>query len=230
MKYSVLGMLLLISCLSVRSQNSKPDVPTATVNVVVTNFKLVPLKSAEVLFINPASRKSISGRTDAGGKFSMTLPAGNKYIIKLKTLNDTIDYSNMEIPALGPGEFFDEAITVNIKYDPPRTFTLDNVHFDTGKPILRAASFKELDEIAEYMKMKEEEQYEIAGHTDNVGKEEDNLKLSQQRAESVKNYLIKKGIPANRLSAKGYGASQPVADNSTESGRQKNRRTEVKIL
>jgi len=56
------------------------------------------------------------------------------------------------------------------------------------------------------------------------------LKLSQQRAEAVKNYLIKKGIATGRLTAKGYGATAPVADNSTNEGKQMNRRTEVKIL
>jgi OOP family OmpA-OmpF porin len=80
------------------------------------------------------------------------------------------------------------------------------------------------------MKWKEEQKIEIAGHTDNVGKDADNLKLSLQRAEAVRNYLIKKGIKADRITAKGYGATQPVADNGTDAGRQKNRRTEVVLL
>jgi len=119
---------------------------------------------------------------------------------------------------------------VEIEFEPPRSFTLDNVHFDTGKPALRPESFKELNEIAEYMRWRKEERYEISGHTDNVGKDDDNLKLSQARANAVKEYLVKKGIKAVRLTAKGYGHSQPVADNSTEEGRQANRRTELKIL
>lgn len=71
---------------------------------------------------------------------------------------------------------------------------------------------------------------EIAGHTDNTGDSAYNKKLSQARAESVRSYLIKKGVPASRMLAKGYGAEQPVADNDDETGRQLNRRTEVRII
>jgi outer membrane protein OmpA-like peptidoglycan-associated protein len=71
---------------------------------------------------------------------------------------------------------------------------------------------------------------EISGHTDDVGNEQSNLKLSQSRAEAVKNYLTEKGITADRLTAKGYGKSKPIALNSTEEGRKQNRRTEFTVL
>jgi len=71
---------------------------------------------------------------------------------------------------------------------------------------------------------------EISGHTDDVGDDASNLTLSQQRAESVRNYLIKKGIAANRVVAKGYGETMPVTTGTSDEARQKNRRTEVKIL
>jgi OOP family OmpA-OmpF porin len=227
-KYSFLGLIILSFSASAQNTVAKTSVPMATVNVVVTDTKKLPLKGEEVLFI--AGTKKLSGRTDASGKFSLTLPSGTVYSIKLKTITDTSDYSSLEIPSLQPGQYFKGPFTINIEYEPARSFTLDNVHFDTGKPTLRPDSFKELNEIAEYMKWKEEERYEIAGHTDNVGKEEDNQRLSQQRAETVRNYLVKKGIPPGRLNAKGYGATQPVADNETPEGRQKNRRTELVIL
>jgi outer membrane protein OmpA-like peptidoglycan-associated protein len=129
-----------------------------------------------------------------------------------------------------PDEEFSEPFIVTVKFEPARSYRLDNVYFDIGKYSLRPESFKELNELVEYMKWRENEKIEIAGHTDNVGTDADNLKLSQNRAEAIKQYLIKKGISANRVIAKGYGASQPVADNSTDEGKQKNRRTEVKIL
>jgi outer membrane protein OmpA-like peptidoglycan-associated protein len=68
---------------------------------------------------------------------------------------------------------------------------------------------------------------EVAGHTDSRGSDAYNIKLSQRRAEAVRDYLISKGIAADRLSAKGYGESQPVADNATDEGRFKNRRVEL---
>ena len=71
---------------------------------------------------------------------------------------------------------------------------------------------------------------EIGGHTDNTGKHAINMKLSQARANTVRNYLIKKGISPDRVKAKGYGDTQPVAPNDTEEGRKQNRRTEVNII
>ena len=222
---------LLFITISGLAQNGTNDQPSpATIRVIVTNYKQQPLKGEEVIFINAANKKKFSARTDGTGKCSLELKAGAKYLIKLKTLTDTSNYSSFEIPALQPGQFFEAPFTVNIQYEPAKSFTLDNVQFDFGKPSLRPESLKELNEIAEYMKWKEEENYEIAGHTDNVGKDEDNLKLSQSRADAVKNYLVKKGIAAARLTAKGYGSTQPVAANETPEGRQKYRRTEVHIV
>ena len=71
---------------------------------------------------------------------------------------------------------------------------------------------------------------EVGGHTDNVGSDEANLKLSHYRAKSVRDYMVKAGIASERLQAKGYGEMQPVADNETEDGRKANRRTEFVIL
>ena len=188
---------------------------------------------------DPASRsylslrkteKKFSGRAGKDGKFSTILPIGDTFIIKVKTIVDSSKYGLISIRQLEPDEQFTEPFLVNVKFEPARSYRLDNVYFDFGKYTLRSESFAELDELVSYMKWKENERIEIGGHTDNVGNDADNLKLSQQRAEAIRQYLIKKGIQPARVIAKGYGASQPVADNSTDEGRQKNRRTEVKIL
>jgi outer membrane protein OmpA-like peptidoglycan-associated protein len=70
---------------------------------------------------------------------------------------------------------------------------------------------------------------DIEGHTDNIGKADDNLQLSQNRADACKQYLVKKGIEESRISSVGYGDMRPIADNATEEGRAKNRRTEFNI-
>jgi outer membrane protein OmpA-like peptidoglycan-associated protein len=75
-----------------------------------------------------------------------------------------------------------------------------------------------------------EKKIEIGGHTDNVGSDEANLTLSNNRAQSVVDYLIKKGIATTRLTAKGYGETLPIATNDTDAGRAKNRRTEFKVI
>jgi OOP family OmpA-OmpF porin len=99
------------------------------------------------------------------------------------------------------------------------------IQFDSGKAFVKPAYDEQIKKVADFMKTYPETTALIEGHTDNVGKEEYNLRLSRMRAESVKTYLVQKfSIPADRLSAKGFGSSQPIADNATLEGRQKNRR------
>ena len=107
---------------------------------------------------------------------------------------------------------------------------LRNIFYDVNKFDLKNESQVELDKLVQLMKDNPTMKIQVEGHTDNVGKAPDNLKLSQNRATSVVKYLISKGIPATRLVAKGFGATKPVADNKTEAGRSQNRRTEVKVL
>jgi len=106
-----------------------------------------------------------------------------------------------------------------------------NIYFNTGRAILKPESFPILDSIAILLKENPDVVVEIQGHTDSRGSESYNLKLSQERAETVKNYLVKyHGIPPEMLIAKGYGESKPIASNETEEGRAKNRRVEFVIL
>jgi len=109
------------------------------------------------------------------------------------------------------------------------TFELKNIFFDLGKASLREESKKELDKLYEILN-NSEIVIELGGHTDSIGSDEANQSLSQQRVNSVKTYLVEKGINTSRLMAVGYGEKFPIASNSTESGRQLNRRVEVKIL
>jgi OmpA-OmpF porin, OOP family len=107
--------------------------------------------------------------------------------------------------------------------------TLD-IQFDTGKAVVKDTYHDELAKFADVMKKHPDLKVTIEGHTDNVGKAAMNLKLSQARAESVKNYLVSKfGIDASRLTAKGYGQTRPIADNATKEGKQKNRRVEAAV-
>lgn len=213
------------------SQNAATDsTQIAKVNVMVRDMKGKPTKGEQILFRSEKTQKVASGRSDASGKFSLQLPVGDKYIITVKSLTDSTKYGVLDIPALGPDEYYTEPFNVDVKYKVATNYTLDNVHFDFGKVTLRPESYAELDELVSYLKYKDDIRVEIAGHTDNVGNAAENMKLSQQRAEAIRNYVIKKGISALRVVAKGYGATQPVADNGTDQGRQLNRRTEVRII
>lgn len=114
--------------------------------------------------------------------------------------------------------------TTNNKYE---TVNLPNVQFYTNSDVLLPSSAKELQQLAEYLVKNDSLNATVFGHTDNVGDPIANLKLSQRRAESVKNFLSSLGITPERLTAKGLGDTQPKADNSKEEGRLMNRRVEV---
>ena len=107
---------------------------------------------------------------------------------------------------------------------------LRNVFFDIGKFTLRPESTPELERLYKLLNDIQRIKVEISGHTDNTGSEGLNLKLSENRTKAVVDYLVKKGISSNRVQFKGYGSSEPVADNDSYEGRQLNRRTEFKII
>ncbi|MCB9232014.1 MAG: OmpA family protein [Bacteroidia bacterium] len=107
---------------------------------------------------------------------------------------------------------------------------LNNVFFESGKSELLPASFPELDRVVKLLKDNPGITIELAGHTDNVGADEANQILSDQRANSVRTYLTQQGTAEKRITAKGYGETVPVATNDTDEGRQLNRRVEFKIV
>lgn len=106
---------------------------------------------------------------------------------------------------------------------------LDNVEFDSGSSKLRRSSVPDLDKLVKILSDNKAIKIEVGGHTDATGSLQLNNALSANRARSVMQYLVQKGIAVNRLSSKGYGPSQAVADNTTADGRQKNRRVEITI-
>ena len=107
---------------------------------------------------------------------------------------------------------------------------MDKVYFNTGKASIKKVSYPLLDDVATVlMNNLDLTLIEVAGHTDSQGSDKSNLNLSQRRAESVKAYLVSKGVDASRLSPKGYGEERPNETNETAEGRADNRRVEFTI-
>ena len=106
---------------------------------------------------------------------------------------------------------------------------MQGIEFETGKSTILPSSYPLLDQIAQTFIDNPSYIIEVQGHTDNVGDPESNMKLSQDRADAVLLYLVKKGVSSDRLTSVGYGQEQPIADNSTKAGKQKNRRVQFKI-
>lgn len=111
-----------------------------------------------------------------------------------------------------------------------KVFTLNaDTYFDFDKYNLKPEGKKALDALVAEMKIEQVEEVRVVGHTDSIGTEAYNQKLSERRAKTVADYLVSKGVPAAKIKASGMGESKPVADNKTKAGRAKNRRVEVSV-
>jgi OmpA-OmpF porin, OOP family len=226
MRKYILSLFIMMAGMFAMAQNAEPTETEALLKVTVTNFKEVPRKDEPITFESLKTKKQYSGVTNEKGKFSVLVPKGDVYAIKYNNNKENVEYNKLKVDTTSDLVTID----VKIKIEPPRTFILDNVLFDTGKASLKSSSYKSLNELVELLKIKRTMVIEIDGHTDNMGSAERNLQLSKERANTVRNYLIRKGIKAQRVSAKGYGETKPISSNDTEEGRKLNRRTEVNII
>lgn len=175
--------------------------------------------------------KEISSKvqTDENGNYLITLPIGKDYAFNVNRKGYLFYSANFPMSQKSP----DSTYNFDIPLQPIElnaSIVLKNIFFDSKMFELKTESTTELDKVVQLLKDNPTLKIEISGHTDNIGKAEDNLQLSEKRAQSVVKYLALKGIAPERLSSKGYGATQPIAPNNTEEGRSQNRRTELKIL
>jgi len=209
----------------------KPN-PVVLITGYVRNDKTnAPVDARIIVEELPGGEEVAIARTDPKtGKFKIILPAGKKYgfravglgyfdVNKNIDLTDIDEYTEMEIEAMRMSPI-----------EVGQVVRLNNIFFETGKATLKPESFPELDRTVEFLKNNPTMEIEIAGHTDNVGSETFNQKLSENRAKSVEAYIVEHGINESRLKAVGYGESRPIAFNSDDEGRQKNRRVEFEVL
>lgn len=208
------------------AQTMEPTETDALLNVSVSSIDGKPRAGEQLIITGQKKTKPIKGITDAKGNFSVLVPKGDIYDVRYNTFGG--DVKNKQITVQSQEGMY--TYQLDIKFDPPKIFTLENVFFDTGKSSLRAESYKALNDLVEVLKLKPTMLIEIGGHTDNIGSPEANLKLSFNRANAVKNYLVGHGIAGERVSVQGYGDTQPVGSNETNEGRQQNRRTVVQII
>ena len=168
-------------------------------------------------------------QTDETGNYLITLPVGRDYAFNVNRKGYLIYSENFPLSQKSP----DSTYHINIPLQPitaNATVVLKNIFFESKSITLGTNSEAELEQLLHLLKENPTLQIQINGHTDNIGSATDNMKLSNGRAQSVVNYLSKNGIDPKRLRFQGFGANQPVSDNSTEAGRAKNRRTELKVV
>jgi outer membrane protein OmpA-like peptidoglycan-associated protein len=183
-----------------------------------------PLPSAVELIDNSNNNALMKVQTDELGEYFITLPTGKDYTFTVNRkgylfFSELYALSNKQADSVYKKDIYLQPVELNV------VSTFNNILFANNSFELPQAGFIELDKLLQVLTENPTLKVEISGHTDNVGKADDNLKLSTNRAKAIVDYLVSKGIAAARMSYKGYGATQPVADNATEAGRAKNRRT-----
>jgi len=197
--------------------------------VVVDSATHTPLL-ASIEIVDDKKNKVVADlKTDSlSGQYMISLPSGVNYGLSVKAANHLFYSANID---LTDSSHYHE-IVKNVALQPLEVgshIALRNIFFDFNKSTLRKESTPELQEIIDLLKKYPTVTVEIAGYTDNKGTDKYNLNLSTARAKSVVTYLQAHGIAAKRLVSKGYGSDNPIASNSTDEGRQLNRRTEFKI-
>lgn len=198
--------------------------------VVLDDETSLPLEAVITVTDNATGKEVASFKSNSKtGKFLISFPSGKNYGIAIQApahlfhsenIDLTIQIENQEIRK----DVRLKSLTVGTR------LVLRNVFYDFDKSTLRKESICELNLLVRILKEYSSMRIELSSHTDNKGAEKYNLDLSQRRSQSVLEYLVSKGINANRLQAVGYGFSNPIASNDSEAGRQMNRRTEIKIL
>lgn len=184
-------------------------------------FELIDLESGKQViqsFSDPVS-----------GEFLVSLPRGKQYALNVTRPGYLFYSHHFSLTNEDSREPYQLDVRLS-KLEAGQKVVLNNVFFDSGKTDLKAESEAELNKLADFMNANPAMRVEIGGHTDDVGKEADNQKLSEGRAKAVRAFLVKKGIPEARLGAVGYGMSKPMVTNKTPEGRAQNRRTEFVIL
>ncbi len=194
---------------------------------VFNSIDSLPLSVNVTAYDHETNRSISSLRTNKEGEFYFQLNQGRRYRILAEKENYIPSSIHVDL-----SNEVNDAIERNIYISPIKpgsSVRLNNIFFDFGKSKLTKSSKAELDRLVRFLKEHPTLEIEIEGHTDHVGQKHDNLKLSRDRAMSVRDYMVNKGIEQNRLNVKGYGESMPVAPNDTEQGRARNRRVEFKI-
>lgn len=198
--------------------------------VITDALTTKPLEATIEIIDNQANQVIASFTSNsATGKYLVSLPAGKNYGIAVKKEGYLFHSENFDIPNTAAFQQVEKDVELK-KVAVGSKIILKNIFFDFDKATLRPESTNELQRLTKLLNDVPTMKIEISGHTDSKGANDYNLKLSDNRAKAVVDYLIKAGIPANRLVFKGYGEEQPIATNETDEGRQLNRRTEFKIL
>ena len=187
---------------------------------IPAHFQLTALNTGNVI--------SEINANQGDGSFLITLPQQNDLAFHAEYEGYVLVSKNFTIDLL---ELTEEGYLLDIPMSKikPGTFVLENIFFEVNKFELQPASITELEKVYKMLDLNKDIEVEISGHTDSDGNDQDNMVLSENRAQAVVDWLVEKGISSSRLSFKGYGETKPIVDNSSKENKAKNRRTELTI-
>ena len=187
---------------------------------IESNVQVIDLKSDKTVFDDYTDPET--------GQFLAVMPIGGNYLFNVNAEGYMFYSENFELKQGNINKPYQIEVYIE-RIKQGGNVTLRNIFFDTNKYNLLPASIRELDLLIDFLHQNQTVNIEIQGHTDNVGDDKLNEKLSFNRANAVYEYLVKNEVDAKRLTFKGFGASKPIADNKTEIGRKNNRRTSFVI-
>ena len=200
----------------------------AYIQGLITDSKTNNPIKADIELVNLKSGKSYkSSESDLDGNYMLCLPSDAEYALTVNKKKYLFYSENIKLEHEG------SILVKNFKLQPLEVgeqVRLDNIFFELNSSNLKDESLVELNKIIKFMESNPFLVIEIGGHTDNSGSKAYNLNLSDDRARSVKDALVQRGIPSDRIQTKGYGMSVPLNTNSSEQERALNRRTELKII
>jgi outer membrane protein OmpA-like peptidoglycan-associated protein len=187
---------------------------------VEARFQMIDLQTQKI------NADEYSDKSD--GTFLIPLPGGKNYALNVSAKGYLFYSENFEMPSTADIKPYEKDVLLS-PITEGSTTVLRNVFFETASYALKKESEVELDKLAEFLKLNATVSGEIAGHTDNVGDRKMNQTLSENRAKTVHQYLVNKGIDPARLTFKGYADLQPLVPNDSDVNRAQNRRTEFRI-
>jgi outer membrane protein OmpA-like peptidoglycan-associated protein len=207
---------LLVSYMKGKVYDAETKVP------LEANFELIDFKSAAI--INQATSNRFNG------EFLVCIPTDKNYALNVSRKGYLFYSENFNLSGIHDKS---KPFYMDIAMQPIKNgnkVILKNIFFDTNSTELQDESTAELTKLIQFMNENPTIKIEVSGYTDNIGSDSFNQQLSENRAKTVANYLVNKGIAQSRIVYKGFGKTQPIADNNSEEGRAVNRRTEFKII
>ena len=217
-------VFMIILGLSSNAQDLKPNDSLSLLILKLETPEKTPIEGQFLKIINTAKNINYELTTDESGRFEILLPAKEKYTIVLENFTGEMGQLELQLPDLYAENDFTYYSTLTLQVSNEL-----NISFKTNSYELVPSSYPYIDQLYDWLSEKEILKVKIIGHTDNVGAASSNLILSKNRANSVREYLIEKGIDSKRISSKGLGETKPIAPNDSDQGRQRNRRTEIMV-